>query len=76
MLTQTTKSTEQTTENKLKFKELKLWYQDVIPLIFDADKEIQINALSAVEKVLPFFKLSEYQKHENWPAVEHRIKYE
>lgn len=73
LITSVTLVTNETTENILFPNQLRFWFQDVIPMMFDFNKEIQNSAIKAVEAVLPFFRLSSYQQHANWPAVEQSI---
>lgn len=60
-------------ENSLTSDQLKFWFEDVIPTIFDINSGVHNSAIRAVETVLPFFQLSSYQEHPNWPALETHI---
>lgn len=73
LITSVTRVTHETTENSLTPNQLRFWFQDLIPKMFDSNKEVQNSAIKAVEAVLPFFHLSSYQEHQNWPAVEQYI---
>lgn len=73
LITSVTRVTNETSENALTPNQLKFWFEDVIPEIFDANKEIQNSSIKAVEAVLPFLRLSSYQEHPNWPALETHI---
>lgn len=72
-ITRVTLVTNETLENSLTPNQLRFWFSDVIPMIFDKNKEIQNSAIKAVEAVLPFFQLSAHQEHPNWPALEQCI---
>lgn len=73
LLTKATSVVNATPENALTSDQLIFWFEDVIPTIFDQNKEIQNIAIRAVETALPFFQLSSYQDHPNWPALEKLI---
>lgn len=73
LITSVTLVTNETSENSLSSSQLRFWFQDVIPMIFDKNKEIQNSAIKALEAVLPFFQLSSYQEHPNWPELEKNI---
>lgn len=73
LITSVTLVTNETSENSLSSSQLRFWFQDVIPMIFDKNKETQNSAIKALEAVLPFFQLSSYQEHPNWPELEKNI---
>ncbi len=76
MLDQIAKVTQvinETPENALSPNQLSFWFEDVMPMIFDNQREIQNSALKAVEAVLPFMRLSAYQEHPNWSHLEKLI---
>lgn len=62
-----------TPENALSPQKLSLWFDHVIPLEFDADTDIQDNAINAVEKVIPILMVSKHQSHPDWPKHRNHI---
>lgn len=53
--------------------EIEFWLKEVFPLIFDADDDIQTNALEAIEKAMPLLITSRHQQHTQWPKVRDNI---
>lgn len=47
-------------------QKLSLWFEHVMPLEFDADADIQQNAINAVEQVMPLLMVSKHQSHPEW----------
>ncbi|KAG4072659.1 hypothetical protein HA402_004748 [Bradysia odoriphaga] len=70
VITSVTQVTHKTPDNALTSNQLKFWFQNVIPLIFEENKETQKSAVRAVEAVLPFIRLSSHQDHPDWDALE------
>ncbi|XP_037032143.1 telomere-associated protein RIF1 isoform X2 [Bradysia coprophila] len=73
VITSVTQVTHRTPENALTSNQLKFWFQNVIPLIFEENNETQKSAIRAIEAVLPFIRLSSHQDHPDWIALEKRI---
>lgn len=53
-------------ENALSIHKLSLWFDHVVPLVFDADVDIQQNAINAVGNVIPLMMVSKHQSHPDW----------
>lgn len=73
LITSVTQVTHEKPENALTPSQVKFWFENVIPLIFDKNSDIQKSATTAVEAALPFIRLTSFQEHPNWPALEERI---
>lgn len=73
IITNVTHITNATPENALPEKTLKFWFQDVFPLMFDANQGIQNSAIEALEAVIPFLRYSSYQEHPDWPELQKHI---
>lgn len=53
--------------------EIEFWLKDVLPLIFDADDDIQTNAIEAINKAIPLLIASRHQSHPQWPQIRTNI---
>lgn len=62
-----------TPENALSPQKLSLWFDHVLPLEFDADADIQQNAINAVEMVIPLLMVSKHQSHPDWPKYRNNV---
>lgn len=56
-------------ETKMKANEIEFWFTEVMPLIFDADDDIQTNAIKAFSKAMPLLLASRHQSHSLWPQI-------
>lgn len=52
--------------------DVEFWLNDVLPLIFDADDDIQTNAIEAINKAIPLL-ISRHQLHSMWLQVRTNI---
>lgn len=43
-----------------------MWFNHVVPLIFDVDDDIQQNAINAVERMMPLLMISKHQLLPDW----------
>lgn len=62
-----------TPENALSPQKLSLWFEHVLPSEFDADADIQQNAINAVEMVMPLLMVSKHQSHPDWPKHRNNV---
>lgn len=53
--------------------DIEFWLNDVLPLIFDGDDDIQTNAIDAFNKAIPLLIYSRHQLHPIWPQVRTNI---
>lgn len=53
--------------------EIEFWLRDVLPLIFDADDDIQTNAIEAINKALPLLIASRHQHNPIWLPIRNKI---
>lgn len=73
LLTKAVSTMKPTPENALKTNELELWYREIIPLMFDQDVDIQQNAITAVNAVIPIMLMSKHHSHPMWPQLRDNI---
>lgn len=60
-------------ETKMSPTEIEFWMRDVLPMIFDADDDIQTNAIEALNKALPLLIASRHQHNPMWPHIRNEI---
>lgn len=48
---------------------VKFWYSEILPLVFDEEKAIQENAITALETVLPYLESVDFQNLPEWPVI-------
>lgn len=58
-----------TQEHALKEPQLKFWYHDALPLIFDTDETIRNATQKAFDRIIPFILISNYLELSDWPRV-------
>lgn len=62
-----------TSDTKMADADIELWLNGVLPLVFDADDDIQTNAIEAINKAMPLLISSRHQSHAMWPQVRTNI---
>lgn len=60
-------------ETRMTHSEIEFWLKEVLPLIFDADDDIQTNAIEAINKAMPLLIASRHQSHPHWSQVRNNI---
>lgn len=62
-----------TPEANMTQSEIEFWLKEVMPLIFDADDDIQTNAIEAVNEAIPLLLASRHQTNVHWQQVRSNI---
>lgn len=62
-----------TRQNALTHEQITIWYNSIIPLVFDNNPQIQDTTISAVSKLIPFLLISRHQAHIHWTKLKHDI---
>lgn len=53
--------------------EIQFWYTHILPLMFDADSDIQANAIDAVKHAIPLLLASKHHSHPEWAETRQTI---
>lgn len=74
LLTQSLKVQKPSITNFIDENRLEFWFNDILPLLLDQNITIQNNAIIAIETLIPFLDVSNYEKHPDWLNTSTTIK--
>lgn len=66
-------NTEVAPDVKMADADIELWLNGVLPLVFDADDDIQTNAIEAINGAIPLLISSQHQSHSMWKQIRTNI---